>query len=162
MEKISEHNGIQKAYEIVGATNPAELSRLYTAEDQRLMKSSEWDYENPDLLTNKIKDILEPLDPRNLNDFENDIRGEILWFWYHHAISSAIWRQKDKEKAKEFAKKALEFQSEDHPNKITNLLYLLVHDQLAKAKDWAGAITKEPEKTTSNELIEEYIKGEFF
>ena len=65
-------------------------------------------------------------------------------------------RYKDKEKARVCATKALELQPEDHPNKITKLLDLLVNDKLEEARKWAENITEEPEKTTARETIEKW------
>lgn len=155
-------SAIKEAYLLLGAKTPAELSRLYTVEDQKLMKSAFWDYNNPDLVTNKVKNILESADGSLLTENEKDWRKEILWFWYHHAISCAIWRYQDKEAAQLYSQKALEYQESDHPNHITRLLYFLVRDGLKEAKDWAQNIEKDPEKTTAQDLIKEYEERGFF
>lgn len=154
-------SGMKEAYLLLGAHTPLELSNLYTAEDQKLMRSGEWDYDNVDLIVNKAKEIIEGVDPGLLTEDESDWRKEILWFWYHHAMSCAIWRYKDKEAARVFAKKALEYQGEGHPNKITKLLDLLVNDQLEEAEAWVKTIKEESEKSTAEKLIEEYKLGLF-
>ncbi len=153
---------IKEAYVLLGAKTPLELSNLYSYADQRLMKERGWDYNNPQLIVNKIKTILEVADPSTLTEDENEWRDEILWFWYHHAISCAIWRHKDKNVAQIYSARALEFQSEDHPNKITKLFYFLTRDQLDEAEKWAETITEEPEKGTSRDLIAQYRRGEFY
>jgi hypothetical protein len=151
---------IKEAYVLLGAKTPQELSRLYTAEDQRLIKSHEWDYKNPELLTNKIKDILESINPEILTRDEQEWRSEILWFWYHHAISTAISRYKDLVSAREFADKATEYQSDDHPNKITKILQLLVNDKLEEAEEFAKTIpTESVESETAQYLIDNYKDG---
>jgi hypothetical protein len=152
----------REAYALLGAQTPIELSNLYSAEDQRLMRSGAWDYENEELVVNQVKNILESLDPLTLTEEEQVWRQEILWFWYHHAISCAIWRYKDKNTAQDYATMALEYQSEDHPNKITKLLYFLVNDQLEEAEQWAAEIDEEPEKSTAADLVKEYKDGDFF
>ena len=157
-----EKSPIKEAYLLLGAKTPLELSQLYTVEDQKLMKSNEWDYANPDLITNKIKDILERIDTDTLSEQEREWRGEILWFWHHHAISCAIARYKDKTQAQIFAAKALEVQPEDHPNKITRLLYLLVNDKLEEAETWVSKIEDEHEKSTARDLVEGYKEKGFF
>lgn len=151
---------IKDAYVLLGAKTPMELSRLYTAEDQRLMKSHEWDHLNPELLTNKVKSILETVDPKTLTEDEQEWRNEILWFWYHHAISTAIARYKDLDSAKEFANKAMEYQSEDHPNKITKILQFLINDKLEEAEEFAETIsTESAESETAKYLIDNYKVG---
>jgi hypothetical protein len=156
-----EKSPMREAYLLLGAKTPLELSNLYAAEDQKLMPKG-WDYNNPELITNRIKEILEATDPHALTDEENEWRNNILWFWYHHAISCAIWRYKDKAAAQMYSARALEFQSEDHPNKITRLFYFLTRDQLEEAEKWAETIAEEPEKSTSTELLEEYRRGQFY
>ncbi|MCK4918398.1 MAG: hypothetical protein KAS02_01270, partial [Candidatus Pacebacteria bacterium] len=80
----------------------------------------------------------------------------ILWSWYHHAISCAIWRYHNKKKAQEYSKKALEYQFGNHPNKITKLFYLLTHNKLREAEIWSDGIITEPEKTTAKYLVKEF------
>lgn len=153
---------LKKACELLGVKTPLELSNLYTREDQKLMKSNSWDYANQDLVTNKIKNILEQVSESGLTDEEKEWRREILWFWYHHAISCAIWRYQDKEAAKLYASKALEYQPTDHPNKISRLLYFLVNDQPEQAEEWLKTIRDESEKITGLKLLEEYRGHQFF
>jgi hypothetical protein len=156
-----EKSHIKEAYMLLGAHTPLELSNLYSEQDQILMKSHEWDYNNPDLVTNKIKNVLENVDLTTLEEEEKHWAQEILWFWYHHAISCAVARYKDEEAAKVYATKALGYQSENHPNKITQLMAFLVDDQLDKAEEWAKDITNEDEKETATDLIEDYKKEGF-
>ncbi|MFQ5752961.1 MAG: hypothetical protein ACE5HI_13290 [bacterium] len=149
-------SAIKEAYILLGAKTPGELSRLYTTEDQKIAKSAGWDYNNPDLVTNKVRNILESADESSLTEGEKGRRKEILWFWYHHAISCAIWRYQNKEAAQLYSQKALEYQEGDHPNHITRLLYFLVRDKLKEAKNLAQTIEEDPEKTTAQDLIKEY------
>jgi hypothetical protein len=157
-----ENSPLKDAYHLLSAQTPLELSRAYDSIDQQLMKTGSWDYANPELPVNKVKEILERASVGQLTDDEKEWRQEILWFWYHHAISSAIWLHKDREKAKEFAAQALDYQSEENPNKITRLLFLLVNDRLADAEAWAGSIVDEGEHETAAETIGEYKEGKFF
>ncbi|MGC9602160.1 MAG: hypothetical protein ABSE76_00235 [Minisyncoccia bacterium] len=153
---------LSDAYALAGVENIRALHRVYKKEDQRLMKCREWDYENPALLTNQIKEILDTIDLNALTEEERKWCQEMLWFWHHHAISSAIWRQKSRSDACFHAAEALRYQDEYHPNQITRLLYLLVHDKLLEAKVWAEQIKDEVEKQTAAELLQEYKAGEFF
>lgn len=157
-----EKSPIARAYVLLDAKTPLELSNLYLAEDQKLMRSGSWDYKNPELIVNKIKNILESIDPRSLTEDEREQRQEILWFWNHHAISCAIWRYKDREGAKMYATKALEYQPSGHPNQTTRLLDFLVNDKVQEAEMWAQSITEEPEKSTVTSLLAEYKEGLFF
>lgn len=173
-------SALQEAYELVGAHTPLELDHLYIQEDQRLRKSGEWDYDNSELLTNKVKDILERVDSSQLTEEEAEWRQDILWFWYHHAISCAVWKKNDKEAAKFYAEKALEIKPVDERNQITQLLHFLVHDKMQEAQEWVEDIPdtfrrypdeepsednpelENPEKNTARELLEDYKQGKFF
>lgn len=154
-----EKSPMKEAYVLLDATTPQELSRHYTDEDQKLMKAYAWDYKNSELVTNKIKEILEAVSGV-LTEDEQKWRSEILWFWYHHAISAAIALHNDIEAAKGFAKKALEYQSEDHPNKITKLFDLLLNDKLGEAEEWVKTIDPASVQfKTAQYLIENFKKG---
>ena len=159
----TEKSPLREAYEMLGAHTPLELSNLYSERDQELMESRLWDYENPELITNKIKNVLEQIDPASLTEDEKEWRQEIVWFWYHHAISCAIWRYKDKEMAQRYATKALEIQPQGHPNKITRLLFYLAHDRLEDANAWVATLDSDDEELdTAESLIRDYIEIGFF
>lgn len=151
-----EKSPIKEAYILLNARNPLELSNRYSAEDQKLMRSSSWDYNNPVLIVNRVKNIIEAVNPQKLKGKEKEWTQEILWFWYHHAVSCAVWRYKDKKRAEVYTKKALEFQSVDHPNKITKLFDMLLKGKLEEAKKKAKDITEEPEKSTALGVIKEW------
>lgn len=157
-----ENSPIKEAYKLLEADTPLDLFSLYTEEDQKLMHSNSWDYDNENLITNKIKNILEKVDFSQLTAEEKKCCSEILWFWYHHAISFAVFQMKDKAKAIICAQKALDLQAKDNPNQITRLLYLLVNDKVNEAEEWAKEIKDEVEKQTAKQLIEQYKKGYFF
>jgi len=157
-----ESSPLREAYIILGAQTPIDMNRNYTELDQDLMKNGLWDYGNPELITNKVKDILEYSDLKNLTEEEKEWRQEILWFWYHHAISCAIWRYRDRPKAIELANQALKYKPQENPNQITQILSFLVNDQLPEAQQWANQIEDKIEKDTANELIAEYGEGKFF
>lgn len=152
---------LRPVYELLSAHSPLEMSNLYSEEDQKLMKSGGWDYDNPELITNKVKNLLEQINPSELTEEESDWRSEVLWFWYHHAISCAI-QKNDKEAAQKYADKALQLQPEQHPNKITKLLHYLVNDNLPEAEKWLEQIIEEPEKLTASDLVSHYKSQGFF
>ena len=109
---------------------------------------------------NKIKSIIEQVGLDILASDEKDWAQEILWFWYHHAVSSAIWGHNDKAAAQKFSAQALAYQPEGHPNQITKLLYLLAYDHVDEAKAWALTISDDAEKATAQLLIAKYERGE--
>lgn len=174
MEKQPQHFDIEKspireAYILLGANTPLELQNFYSDADQKLMKSGEWNYNNPNLITNKVKSVLEKVDGNFLTEGEKEWVQMILWFWYHHAMSIAMSKLRDKEKAKEFGAKAMELNPKDNDNKITEIYYLLLNEKLAEAEKLANSIPEgilddgkpNPEPQTARELIEDYRKGLF-
>lgn len=140
-----------------------DLIEIYTIEDQKLMHASAWDYSNSRLVPNRIMAEIESINLDTITDeYERERLPDLLWFWYHHAISCALWRYGDKVMAFEYSKKALSVQSNKHPNKITKLLHLLIQDDIEGALEWVKTVKDEPEKTSAEYYIDLYKKGNFF
>lgn len=159
------HNPLKEAYSLLQASSPSELARKFIEEDQRLLQTQTWDYRNPEIVLNKVKELVESAidDGFATEDKDNDDELKtILWFWYHHAIGYAIWKYKDREKALEFSAKALKYQTSDNPNQITRLLYLLIRDEQEAAAAWLESIVNEPDRTASLGILKEYRAGNFF
>ena len=142
------------AYDVLGATSPHDLYKKYVEVEQVHFKNGTWDYNNPNLLFNKVKIFIETVGLENLAGEEEEWARELLWFWYHHAISMAFGR--DRKMAQEFASKALEIQGSEHPNQITRLLYHLVHDDVSGAELWYVHMNEGADKLVARELIDEY------
>ena len=155
---------VQEAFSILGVTNFFDLSRAYTREDQKLFVPGmkDWNPRNPDLLINRIKSIMEKIDPNELDEEDAMWRTEILWFWYHHGISWAIWKDKDKVIAQVYADEALVLQGKNPTNRITKLLWFLVHDKLTEGRKWLEEKPDDPDHQTGLELIHEFEEGLFF
>ena len=149
------------AYRVAGVEDIRAFFDTYMEEDQRLMHSHQWDYENPLLLTNQVKEILSKIDLDTLNEEEHWRCNEILYWWHHHAISSAIWRQKSRADAIFHTNEALRYRGEEHPNKITRLFYFLIHDKLEEAEAWAKQVHKD-EREAAEWMLQEYKAGRFF
>ena len=146
-------------YEQLDVVTPKELSDKFTELDQELMRNREWDYENDELVLNKLKEQLENVDAEELTDEESRWRNEILWFWYHHATSMALFGYKDDEQAGLFAEKALSYQADDHPNKLTKLLQILSSGDVVAAETYShNFVTKEPEKSSAIQALDLYRK----
>jgi hypothetical protein len=158
----SESADVSTLHNLTAFDNFHDLLKKYVIKDQELINSRQWDYDDATLLTNQIKKILLATDPLTLGIEENECRREILWLWYHHAISCAIWTKKDRSAALSYAAEALRFQPENHPNQITRLLYLLVQDRMAAARKWASSLADGTERRTALELIADYQAGKFF
>ena len=139
-----------------------ELHRLYCVEDQKLFKSREWDPNKPELIINKAKVLLEQIDPTDLDESDREWRMETLWFWHHHAISYSLWQRDNKAMAYIYASQALQYQTTDHPNKITRLLWLLIQDKLDEAKQWAAHIPPHLDRDLAFELICDYEQERLF
>lgn len=159
-----EQSPLKEAFKLLNASNVSDLCKKFIAEDQRLIKAQALDYKNKALVINKAKEIIERAIEQGFSGEkqENDDLRDVLWFWYHHATGYAIWRYRDKTKAREFSKKALNYQVADNPNKITRPLYLLVHDRKTEAEDWLKTISEEPEKTASQGIMTEFNTRNLF
>jgi hypothetical protein len=153
---------LKDAYILLAAKTPMELFNAYNEIDRTTKKTTgDWDYTNSDLLINKVKELLEPIALEYLTEEEKEWRQEILWLWYHHATSSALFVHKDIQKAKEFVAKALDYQSEGNPNGITKLLSLLANGRLGDAEIWANALPdstddQKMEKQSALDIVTEY------
>jgi len=159
------NNPLSEAYTLLQASSPSELAQKFIKEDQRLIQAQEWDCTNPELVLNKVKDIVESAIENGFTtgdkESDEDLRN-ILWFWYHHAIGYAIWGSKDKKRALEFSSKALKYQTSDNPNQMTRLLYLLTRNKDAEAATWLETIVTEPDKTAAHRIMSEYLAGNFY
>lgn len=162
MNKKTSHL-VNEAFALFGVKTFFELARAYTAVDQIYMKGQRWDAFDPSLMTNKAKSVLEQIDPVDLEEHDREWHQEILWFWYHHAISYAIWKAKDRHLAQTYADSALKLHS--NTNRITKLLWFLVYDKVAEAREWMNTApidADEVEHANGLDLIIEYERGEFF
>ncbi len=144
--------------------DPGELESLYMRHDQKLMQEGMWDYKNKDLLPNKIKEGIESVSlPTLLDSKEKLWLSRILWLWYHHAISCALWKYGDTGMARFFAKKALFLQEDNHPNRVTYLLYLLTRGEYDLAEYYAiYANISKIEIPTIQQILNKYREGSFF
>jgi hypothetical protein len=135
------------------------LSRIYTKFDQPIFKNGRWSYNNPCLVINKIKSVLETI-PDDCFD-ENGLmwKREILWFWHHHAISIAVSRG-DIALARIFADRALKLQGRNPCNQITRLLWHLVHGRIKQARRWFRIGVKVDRKT-ARDVLHWYDEGYF-
>jgi len=164
-KKFNKNQSVLKdVYTHFGVNNPGELQDVYMKADQELMRSQKWDYKNVNLIPNQMKDMIEKVGIQNILDERERkwVQINILWMWYHHAISCALWQYGDKKKALEYSGVALKLQPDNHPNKITRLFYFLIRDDIKSAEEWQKSITEEPEKSTAEYNIRLYKRGDFF
>ena len=69
VKKFNKNQSILKDVYIGFSVNdPGELQDLYMSEDQKLMKTNEWNYDNPSLVPNKIKCMIEEIGIQNITD----------------------------------------------------------------------------------------------
>ena len=136
------------------------LHCLYVKKDQYVFKSGRWNYRDHRLVVNKIKSALERLPDERLGKHDRVWKIETLWFWHHHAISIAINRG-DIKLARIYSDEALRLQGRDHPNKITRLLWYLLHGRVRQAKRWIRDGVKRPEIGTAKAVLGWYEDGWF-
>jgi hypothetical protein len=131
------------------------LSNVYSMYDQAAFKDKSWDYDNPNFICRRVVELIEGLPDDEITIEEREWFQEICWFFHHHSASYAIFLKKDKNRAKEEVELALNFQANDHPNKITKLLYYLLSDMLREAEEYVKTING-VEFETALWLIDKY------
>ncbi len=161
MKEKNGNNLLQKIFKEFGVKDMYELDRSNLEYDQKVIKENLFDENDPDLLNNRIKDRLLDIDLNELEKYERQIIQGILWLWYHHATTVAIWRDKDLSKARSLCKKAIDNLYPEHPNKITPMIHLLLHGKIEEARRWKEEEVEEVEKEYALYLLEEYEKGTF-
>ena len=127
--------------------------------DQERMKSGMWDYKNTTSLNTRIVRDLERVTRSDLTEDERWRVEQMIWMWYHHAVSCAIYKYKDREAALGFVRKALEYQKRipNHPNKITSLFLLLLNGKIRKAWESMKRMGR-IERNTAQDIISEWEK----
>ena len=116
-----------------------DLSELHLAIDQQQIKTDTFKLHSKKNINNRIKNALETLDIRKIkNSDEQEVVKDILWLWYHHACTIAIWKKGDIKAGKRYCKKALSYLYEGHPNKMTWLIMLLLEGKIDEAKKWVS------------------------
>ena len=138
-----------------------ELSKLNLKHDQKAIKEANFDESDPHLLNNKIKEKLQKVNLNILDKHERKVVQNILWLWYHHATTVAIWGKNNLPRARELCRTALKYQYATHPNKITPMIYMLLDGKIDDARKWNEAEVKEVEKEYALHLLDEYKKGIF-
>jgi hypothetical protein len=134
MEELGQYpqsESLKDVYAMLEAKNPQELDKLFSAEEQMAMESGEWDYNNPDLLINNVKDALEKVDDATITEDEKWAKDNMLWSWYHHATSDAYVKQ-DIERLREYSEKAISFG--EHANAATHVMYYLGRNMFEEAE----------------------------
>ncbi len=142
-------------------TDLYDLHSLYHQLDQEAITNGTFDYTDSSLRLNKIKNALLEIDCQNLKATEGKIIKSILWLWYHHATTVAIWQRKDIKQARIFCKHACEYLYSDHPNTITPMISMLLEHNIQSAKEWYETKVAEVEKPYARHLLDEYAKGVF-
>lgn len=162
MEKEQFENKIDIASVLqkYGATDMEDLHLgIYLPEDQRLMESGGWDYNDDSSLVNRIHNDLQAIDPETLSEEDSYQYRAIHWFWNHHAISCAICRYQDFEAAKKYTEVALSYLDTDHPNQITGLFALLLEHKFVEAQEYIDRIDDTVEKDTGKYMLSVALDG---
>ncbi|MEK7099428.1 MAG: hypothetical protein AAB916_02830 [Patescibacteria group bacterium] len=150
----------QEAFDLFGVNSFRALHDAYMQKDQDKFLFNTWCYDDPTDILVQTREALEAIDPGVLDEDDRMWWYEIIWFWYHHAISASI-RKLDKARARYFACMALAYQDPNHPNRITRLLWHLVYDRLAEARRFVYECQRlGPDHETEVELLEDYESGD--
>lgn len=134
------------------------------------MNANAWDYQDRAQPLNQATPWLLAVDQKLLRPDDAYLVREMLWMWYHHAVSCALFRHFDKAAAKMFVREAMSHQNIDCPNRITMLFYiLLIDDDVDAARRWIDGMPLKvpvgPDKTlvdnveiaSAREVIRDYL-----
>ena len=144
-----------------GVSDVYELAQLHLKHDQESVQQEVYDLEDLSFTQNKIKEALLKIDIAMLETREQRVVKSILWLWYHHATTIAVWQKNDIQLAIHYCDLALSYLYPEHPNKITPMLYMLLHNRLRHAQRWAEDQVGDNERAYAEHLIAEYKKGTF-
>jgi len=138
-----------------------ELSELHLKHDQESIHTETVDIDNPSLIQNKIKDALLSVKLSELPPDEQQVVRNTLWLWYHHAATVAVWQKHNLSLAREYCDTSLKYLYPEHPNKITPMLCMLLHNKPDAARQWAKEKVGSVERAYADYLLTEYEKGIF-
>ncbi len=149
---------IQQLYRKYCVRNVKALVELCRKADQARMKSLTWDYQTDSLDTQIVND-LKTVTRAELKSDELWRVNQCIWMWFHHAVSCAIYKHKDSQKALNFVEKALRYQAriENHPNKITLLFSLLLKEKFREANLLLPEMPR-GEKGTARDMVRAWEK----
>jgi hypothetical protein len=163
-----------------GAQDSSELRYLAITDIVKHENAGTWDYERP-MISTSIKDDLCSLDWSTLPPSVNQDALEIIRNWHSRALSTAIWKYRDRIKSQALSAALIEVErllewSEDE-RRFSQLLWHLSFDRIDAATEVAASylphrieanVTKNPDDAEIGERIsviktlEAYRAGKFF
>lgn len=161
MAKTAAHKQLDRVCKDFGVEDVYELAELYRQRDQENILNQIYDITNDSLVHNAIKNALLSIGLSDLPDDEQKMVKDILWLWFHHAATIALWQQHDLLLARTYCDTALLYLYPEHPNRITPMLGMLLHGDIDGAKKWAREEVGEIEREYADYLLAEYEKGTF-
>lgn len=138
-----------------------ELSHIFLEYDQQAIKNETFNGYDSSTTLNKIKNCLLLLDLEAMDSEERKTVQNMLWLWFHHATTVAIWKEKNIPRARELCQIALQYLFPEHPNKITPMIWMLLSKDIEGAKKWNETEVGPHEKKYAEHLLDEYKKGVF-
>ena len=93
-------NESKRAFDLLGVNDFHSLNYAYTLEDQRLGKAEIGMTKTRSSSRIGYGIFLKASIPWHATENDRVWWRVILWFWYHHAISCAIWKRKNRELAR--------------------------------------------------------------
>jgi hypothetical protein len=138
-----------------------ELNTLNLSSDQDLVRRNAFSLTDKTLINNQIKDDLLTINFQSLPEHEMNVVKNILWLWFQHATTIAIWKERNLDLARELCTKAISYLYPSHPNKITYMIDMLLRDDVVGARRWLVSEVNDVEKEYGEYLLKEYEKGVF-
>jgi hypothetical protein len=144
-----------------GVADVYELAQLHLKHDQDSVHKEIYDIESTLLIHNKIKEALVSIDLSQLSADERRVIKSILWLWYHHATTIAIWQKGDLPLARKLCDTALSYLYPEHPNRITPMLCMLLHGKIDESRMWVSKEVGANERAYAEYLLLEFERGVF-
>lgn len=166
--QLHESNPQRSPYEVLARYEVAtftELDKHFTELDQTLYTSLIGckPSDSLDLYCDRehklttLKNTLLEIDTEKLHQDDLPHYNEMLWLWNHHAAGIALFGPRDRESAYTYAEQALNHQSLDHPNKITELIYLLSQNEYLDAENYIATFAQDdPERLAAESALATY------
>jgi hypothetical protein len=144
-----------------GCSDVYELNALNLSYDQELVRRNAFSLIDKTFTNNQIKEDLLGVDVSYLPEFERRVVQNMLWLWFQHATTVAIWKESNLDLARELCARAVSYLYPTHPNKITYMIDMLLRHDVEGAKKWLGSEVSEVEREYGEYLLKEYEKGVF-
>ncbi len=146
----------EKIFERFGVHNMKELDdKIFEPAIRVMLNDNEWDFNDEELVPNKIKALLENCHEK-MTDEEQFYINHMIWSWHQHATIMAL-RIYDIDDAKKFFAEASTFKA--HHDDLTKILEFMTNGRIDSAQNYANHMEQPELKPDALEIIRDYTEG---